>query len=129
MMKPSKPHIFIAGPYSAETAYHVHTNVNEAEKLALEIAKLGAVPVCPHTMYRNFDGTLTHETWLEITQSLRARCDAVVLTDGWGDSPGAQKEFAAAREEKQPIFGGMLGLRVWLKGGGDGVDRKYVIDE
>ena len=48
--------VYIAGPFRAPTPWGIEENVRHAERHAFEIAKLGAMPVCPHANTRHFDG-------------------------------------------------------------------------
>ncbi len=96
--------LYVAGPFRASTAWGVHLNVTEAERWAFWVARLGAVPMCPHAMYRNYDGTKTGQFWLDATMELLKRCDAMAMIPGWQDSDGSCREYAHAREEAMPIF-------------------------
>ena len=97
-------HVYIAAPFSGPNRWHVEKNIRVAEEVALEVAHLGGVPVCPHTMYRFFEGTLPYERWLEITMALQTRCDATLMGPNWDQSPGAVKEFDAAVAMLMPVF-------------------------
>lgn len=96
--------IYIAGPYRAKTPWLVEENIRRAERTALRVALRGHVPLCPHTMYRYFDGSAPDEFWLECTQELLRRCDGIVMSVGWYESEGSVDELALARE---------LGLQTW----------------
>lgn len=63
--KPKMKAVYIAGPFRAPTPWEVETNIRTAETNGLYVAKLGAIPRIPHTMYRFFDGSLPDEFWLE----------------------------------------------------------------
>jgi len=89
-------HIYIAGPYRGEHAWEVEQNIRDAEAVAFEVGVTGEVPVCPHTMFRYFNGTLTDQYWLAATQSLLLRCDIILLLPRWKESEGARGELAAA---------------------------------
>lgn len=96
--------IYIAGPYRAKTGHLVEQNIRRAEKAMEEVAALGLVPLCPHTMTRHFDGTFTDEYWLGATLELMFRCDALVLVDGWERSAGTLGELQHARHRGMRIF-------------------------
>jgi len=87
-----RPTVYIAGPYSGSTGYHVEQNILRAGAYILPIAECGGAPLCPHTMTRGLDGTLTYEDWIAITLSLLARSDAMLLTPDWIRSSGANTE-------------------------------------
>lgn len=88
--------LYIAGPFRAANAWLVEQNVRRAEEAALRAAELGWVPLCPHSMTRFFDGTLTDEYWLAATLELLRRCDAILMLPGWQGSAGARAEHAEA---------------------------------
>jgi len=97
------PVIYIAGPYRATTAWLRELNVRAAEEAALLAAQHGCVPVCPHTMTRFFDGTLTDAYWLEATLEIMRRCDAVLFVAGWKGSKGSLAEKAEAERLGMPV--------------------------
>ena len=110
--------VYIAGPFRASSAWLVECNVREAEALSFQVAMLGAVPVCPHSMYRFFDRTLPDQFWLEATLELLRACSAVVFTDRWEASQGARGEEAEARRLGLPRFfapGDLTKLAAWLQ--------------
>ncbi len=97
--------IYIAGPYRGKDAWEVERNIRMAEVTEFAVASMGFVPLCPHTMYRYFDGTLSDEFWLEATQELLRRCDGIVMSIGWEHSSGSKAELELARE---------LGINIWM---------------
>ena len=98
--------VFVCGPFRGKTPWGVECNVHRAEAVAFRVAQEGAVPLCPHTMYRHFDGTLTDAFWLAGARELLRRSDAVVLAQGWQESEGSRGEYAEALEREMPIFRG-----------------------
>ena len=96
--------VYIAGPFRAATAWEIEQNVRRAEELALEVARAGAMPVCPHTNTRFFHGQCTDEFWLAGTMELLHRCDAVVAAYGWERSSGSRAEVAEADRCGIPAF-------------------------
>jgi hypothetical protein len=111
--------VYIAGPFRGVSAWLVECNVREAEALALRVAQLGAVPVCPHAMYRFYDRTLPDQFWLEATLDLLRVCHAIVLTKRWEESSGARAEEAEARRLGLPRFfedaDGLPRLAAWVR--------------
>ena len=107
--------VYIAGPYRAANAWLVERNVRAAEALALEVAELGAVPLCPHTMTRHFEGTLTEQYWLDATLELMRRCDVVLLVPGWKQSEGTRGEVAEAVRLGLPVFRSLAEVREWVE--------------
>lgn len=97
--------VYIAGPFRASTAWGIAQNVREAERWALEVAKCGAMPLCPHTNTANFHGMLTEEFWIEGTLELLKRCDAALFIPNWMESAGARAEHVYCETNNLPMFG------------------------
>jgi hypothetical protein len=112
-----KPLVYIAGPFRAETAWEIEENIRKAERVALEVAEHGGVPVCPHTMYRFFHGTLSDETWLNVTMNLLTVCHAVISIDerGWSEGTNAELREAAKRKIQQ-FRAASNDLAMWIAG-------------
>jgi len=101
--------IYIAGPYRGEDCWVVENNVRRAEEVALEIAvSTHQLPLCPHTMFRFFDGVANDQLWIELTQELLRRADAVVLLQGWWRSSGTMGEIKLAEERGIPVFDSLM---------------------
>jgi hypothetical protein len=96
--------IYVAGPYRDESAWGIEQNIRHAEEIGLEIAKLGAASLIPHTLYRFFQGVLPDRFWLDATLELMRRCDAILLCDGWKGSSGSVAEKHEAARIGLPIF-------------------------
>jgi len=105
--------VYIAGKYRGENSWEVEQNIRVAETQALRIAGLGMMPLCPHSMTRYFDGTLTAEFWLEGTLELLRRCDAVYLCPGWENSSGSVSERSEAVRLYTPVFEDLKELFLW----------------
>lgn len=96
--------IYIAGPFTADKWWKVLQNIRRAENMALKVAEMGAMPVCPHTMTGNFWGLQTEQFWYEGTLKLLSVCDAVIFLKNWQQSSGSCDEHNKAKELKMPIF-------------------------
>lgn len=96
--------IYIAGPFRAPTAWGIAENVRRAERAALEVAKLGAMPLCPHANTAHFQGECTDQFWLDGTMELLRRCDAVLTVEGWLASSWARAEVEEALRLGKPVF-------------------------
>jgi nucleoside 2-deoxyribosyltransferase len=96
--------VYIAGPYRGPTAWRIAENIRDAERAALEVARAGFVPLCPHSMTAHFHGELTEEYWLAATLELMRRCDAVLLVGDWKGSAGATAERAEAQRLGIPVY-------------------------
>lgn len=82
--------IYIAGPFRGTNRWR---NIDHARRYAFFVASLGGVPICPHTMWGDFDGTLTDDFWLRACIELMESCDAIYMLDGWQQSRGALGEL------------------------------------
>jgi hypothetical protein len=107
--------VFIAGPYTAPTAWDIEQNIRNAESVAYKIAMGGGMPVCPHSNTRFFHGLLTPEFWYEGTLSLLRRCDAVMMFGMWRESKGARLEYDEARRLNLCVFDKISYIEQWLK--------------
>lgn len=109
--------VYIAGPFRANLPWHVELNVREAELWSAHVARVGGVPLCPHTMYRFFDKMQPDEFWLEATSELLRRVDAVLMLPEWELSEGAREEMQLAIRLETPVFLGteFQALIEWLK--------------
>jgi hypothetical protein len=94
--------VYVAGPFRAPNSWEVEKNVRSAEEASFLLAKHGATPICPHTMFRHFDKALPDEVWLEVSSDLLRRCDAAVFLDGFESSEGCQRELEIVKEMKMP---------------------------
>ena len=91
------PVIYIAGKYRDVNSWQVEENARRAERIALDVAMSGFVPLCPHAMYRHYDGTMSDQFWIDATMALMRRCDAVVIAGSdWLTSEGTRGEIAEA---------------------------------
>ena len=109
--------VYIAGPFRGKTAWEIECNVRRAEELALEVSRCGAVPLCPHTNTRFFQGEGSDVFWLAATMELLRRCDAICMTCNWHRSLGARAEFVEAERLGIPVFyGAGQSIRCWVEG-------------
>ena len=124
-----RPVVYIAGPFSGHSGYEVERNVRRAEAYILPIAEAGGAPLCPHTMTRTFDGTLTYEEWIAITLTHLLSANAILMTRDWHGSAGARGEEEFARKHASPRFYAVddealpLSLLDWLA---DEIERRRV---
>ena len=111
--------VYIAGPYRNDDRWEEEQNVRRAEAIAIEIAKLGAMPICPHSNTRPyFCSVRDNQFWYDGTMALLRKCDALVTVDGWTKSIGAKREMDEARKMGIPVFvNEMDTLKNWIDGG------------
>ena len=108
------PVVYIIGPFRASTNWGVIQNIRRAEELALRVAEMGAMPLCPHLNTANFNGLLDDDFWLAGTAELLRRCDAGITVSGWTESAGSRAEVELADAEGLPIFHAETDLVLWV---------------
>jgi hypothetical protein len=96
--------VYIAGPYRGDNAWEVEQNIRVAEEVGMAVAKMGVIPLIPHTMYRYWDGTLTDEFWLGCGLRLLESCKAITLCPNWEKSSGTLGERKRAKELGLDLF-------------------------
>lgn len=114
--------VYVAGPFSgkgatrAEQRADTEQKIGRAARLGLQVSKLGAYPVVPHsnTSLPEYEDVQGYEFWIEGTAELLARCDAVIFTPDWQDSSGARGEERIAAELGIPRFYTLSDLACWL---------------
>ena len=107
--------IYVAGPITADTAWKREGNIRKAEEAALEIWKMGAAAICPHTMCRFFQGELGEEEVLNGDFEILRRCDAVLFLPGWQTSPGSVREHRMAIEHNVPRLFSLMDVKRYLE--------------
>jgi hypothetical protein len=95
--------LYLAGPFGApegdpDPLHTVNENITAASRIALEAARAGWMPVCPHKNSAGFEHTeIPAAFWYEGDIALMLRCDAVLMIPGWEQSRGACLERDEAR--------------------------------
>ncbi len=109
--------IYVAGRFSAPTREGVEANIHAAALVGLEVAKLGACPVVPHsnTSLPEYEDVQPYQFWIEATMEMLRRCNGVVLVPGWEESSGARGEVAEAQRLGLPVFRTLAELEHWLR--------------
>ena len=110
------PVVYVAGPYRAATPRRVLANIWRAQEAALAIWCMGGVAICPHSNCFLFDGEAPDDVWLKGDLELLRRSDALLLSEGWEASGGAQAEKTLAEALGLPVFyhDALHQLRVWI---------------
>jgi hypothetical protein len=106
--------VYIAGPFRGASYWQQEQNVRRAEELALEVWRMGAAAVCPHTITRFYQGELPDAVWLDGDIAVMLRCQAVLMLPDWPRSSGATEERRVALEAGIPVFETLDDLRAWL---------------
>lgn len=96
--------VYIAGPFRAPDGWGVACNVHWAEQAGREVARLGAVPLIPHSIGARMAGTETDSYWIGATLELMRRADAVLVLPGYEQSIGTLGEIEEARRSGLPLF-------------------------
>lgn len=111
--------VFVSGAFTADTPWLVTQNVRAAEVAGLDVARLGAMPLIPHSNTANFDGELTGTFWIKGYLELLRRCDAVYVFNlrDLIYSKGTKGEVAEAEKLKIPVFYQKATLAEWLSKG------------
>lgn len=101
-----RPVIYIAGPYSHPTPEGIRANIARAEKAGLACCRAGWSSHIPHKNFAGFEihTDVPYEAWMAMDLSILARCDAILMLEGWASSAGASKEFEFAAEYGIPHF-------------------------
>jgi hypothetical protein len=97
LSEPYSKVIYVAGPYRALTEYEIKQNIERAEKIAIELWKLGWAVICPHKNTAFFDGNIPDHLLLEGYLQILKRCDAIFMMPGWECSEGAAIEYIHAK--------------------------------
>lgn len=106
--------VYVAGPFRGPSHWAIAENIRAAERMALEVWRLGAAAICPHLNTAHFQGELPDQVWLEGDLAIVRRCDALLLTPEWERSAGARAEKEFAEHLGLPVFQNSEALRVWL---------------
>lgn len=98
--------IYVAGRFTATTREGVQRNIAEAVAIGLEVARVGAMPVIPHsnTSHPNFEALQPYTFWIDGTLELLRRCDGIIMVPGWEASRGACGELAEAQRLGLAVF-------------------------
>lgn len=105
--------VFIAGPYRAPTAWQRECNIHKAKALALKAWKAGFSVFCPHSNTAQFDDECPDQVWLDgIVEWLKVS-EAVLVMEGYEQSPGSVNELVIAMRMKIPVFDSVEGLMEW----------------
>lgn len=92
----NRPVVYVAGPYRGACEDAVFGNIVRAREAAGQLWRMGFTPICPHLNSAFMGGVVRDEVFLLADLDILARCDAVVLIQGWNESGGslAERDFA-----------------------------------
>lgn len=93
--------VYVSGPY---TQGDTITNVRYALRAGTLLRDAGYVPFIPHLFaFWELVAPAPYEVWMELDLAWVEACDALVRLPG--DSPGADREVARAKERGIPVYG------------------------
>lgn len=106
---------YVAGPFRGKDHWEIAENIRNAERLALEVWRLGgAAVICPHANTAHYQDAAPDHIWLDGDLEMLARCDFVIMTPDWRRSKGATAEHDFAVERGIPVFFDLPTLEQWL---------------
>ncbi len=107
-------YIYVSGPYrlkKQESKKELFRRIDNADKIGKEIAKKGHIPIIPHTMMREWEGTtkdkVPRKDVIRISLDLLNKCDAIYIIDYKNSiktSEGVKAELKKAKELNLKIF-------------------------
>jgi len=94
--------IYLSGKYSGD----VKKNIQDARTVAASLWEIGYTVHCPHCNTANFEDlcSASYYDYIRGDLEILARCDAMVLLEGWQESKGAVTERAFAEKIGMPIY-------------------------
>jgi len=100
------PLMYIAGPYSHATEIGIQDNISRAARAGLDCCRAGWSVYIPHKNFAGFHAhqDITYDAWIEKDLTILAKCDALLLIEGWASSKGASREYQFAEELGIPHF-------------------------
>src|SRR5687767_5489314 len=105
---------YVAGPFRGKSHWEIAENIRNAERIALEVWRLGAACICPHSNTMHFQDAAPDHVWLDGDLEMLARCDFVLMTPDWRRSSGATAEHKFAEDRGIRIFYDVPTLEQWL---------------
>lgn len=106
---------YVAGPFRGKDHWQIAENIRNAERLALEVWRLGVACICPHANTAHFQDAAADNVWLDGDLEMLARCDFIIMTPDWQRSSGARAEEQFAKERQIQVFYDLDTLRDYLK--------------
>lgn len=95
-------HIYVAGPFSADTPEERAENTRIASEVGIQLAKKGHLVHVPHQATAFMDGVMEYEYFMSLDLSIIALwADALFYV---GPSPGADRERALAETLEMEVY-------------------------
>ena len=94
--------IYVSGKYTGD----VDENILAARSVAIRLWELGHAALCPHlnTAHFEHDCNVGYDQYIEGDLNMIARCDAIVMVNGWEESKGAKIEKEYAEKLVMPVY-------------------------
>lgn len=106
--------VYVAGPYTADSAHEVFNNILRARVAAVELWRADRVPIVPHLNSAFMDGVVSYEKFiegdLEILRAVAKAGGCVLLVGRWEKSKGCIVELEEAQRLNMRIFQTLEGL-------------------
>jgi hypothetical protein len=98
--------IYVSGPYTSKDGIGIDANIQAAREIAIRCWEKGHAVICPHLNTAHFerDCTVDYKAYIAGDLNMVARCDALVMVDGWESSNGATIEADYAQKLSIPIY-------------------------
>jgi hypothetical protein len=108
--------VYVAGPFTGADRVAVEANIMRAALRGVEVAKLGACPIVPHsnTSLPEYEHVQSYKFWIAATLEMMRRCDALLTVPGWELSSGARGEVNEMTNMGRPVFHDLAALAAWL---------------
>jgi len=113
-MKPRKM-LYVAGPYTAPTAWGIHKNVIRAERESGYLWKYDVPNICPHMNSKNMNGAADESVFYIGGLLMLEACAGVVVVPGWEHSKGTIAEILHALRLGKPVFTRTTQAIEWAK--------------
>lgn len=81
--------IYISGPITGHLPSECEMKFNKAKN---DIIKRGHFPVSPWDIGKLLPKTFKHSDYMEIDMDILAKCDAILMLEGWERSKGCKEE-------------------------------------
>ena len=106
-----KPVVYIASPYRKGSQARNVARQIEAAHMLLDAGASPIAPLLNHFM--DITRPRPEQEWVEADMALVAKSDGVLRLEG--DSEGADREVAMAKEWGIPVFTGWAGVIQWIQ--------------